>query len=106
MERATWNHSLPSLKQTANGNDSSNLKCTANEHLLYDSGNSTWGSVTNDRGGMGRELGGSFKWEGTGVNLWPICVDVWWKLTQYCKAIGPQLKINKVQDGGYMYTHG
>ena len=75
--RGTWNHTLPSLKQRANGNDSGNLKCTANRHLLSDSGNSTWGSVTKERGGMGREVGGRFRWEGTGVNLWPIPVDVW-----------------------------
>ena len=34
MERVTWKHILPYVKQIANGN------------LLYDSGNSNWGSVT------------------------------------------------------------
>ena len=27
-------------------------------------------------GGMGKEVGGMFKWEGTWVNLWLIHVDV------------------------------
>ena len=46
-------YTLPYVKQTANGN------------LLYDSGNSNWGSVTTWRGGVGREVGGRFKREGT-----------------------------------------
>ena len=37
----------------------------ANENLLYDSGNSNWGSVTTSRVRMGRELGGRFKRERT-----------------------------------------
>ena len=45
--------------------------------MLYDSGNSNCGLVTTERGGMGREVGGMFKWEGTWVNLWLIHVDVW-----------------------------
>ena len=69
-------------------------KQTANENLLCDSGNSKRGSVTTQRGGMGREVGGMFKWEGTRVNLWLIHVDVWQKPTQHCKAIILQLKIN------------
>ena len=32
---------------------------------------------TTERGGMGREVGGMFKWKGTWVNLWLIDVDVW-----------------------------
>ena len=43
--------------------------------------------------GMGWEVGGSFKRVETYVYLWLIHVDVWQKLTQYCKAI-IQLKIN------------
>ena len=58
-------YTLPYVKQIADGN------------LLCDSGNSNQGSVTTWRGGMGREVGGRFKWEGTWVNLWPIHVDVW-----------------------------
>ena len=44
---------------------------------------------------MGREIGGGLQREGTYVYLWLIHVDVWQKPTQYCKAIIPQLKINK-----------
>ena len=36
----------------------------ANENLPCDSGNSNQGSVITWRGGMGREVGGMFKWEG------------------------------------------
>ena len=39
------------------------------------------------------EVGGRFKREGIYVYLWLIHVDVWQKLTQYCKAIILQLKI-------------
>ena len=45
MERVTCKRTSPYVKQIANGN------------LLYDSGNSNWGSVTTKKGGMGR--GGS-----------------------------------------------
>ena len=38
-----------------------------------------------------------FKREGTCVYLWLIHVDVWQKLTQYCKAIILQLKIDKLR---------
>ena len=58
-------YALPYVKYIANGN------------LLYDSGNSNQSSVTTKKGGMGRELGGTFLWEGTWVNLWLILVDVW-----------------------------
>ena len=34
------------------------------------------------------------KWEGTWVNVCLIRVDVWQKLTHYCKAIILHLKIN------------
>ena len=37
------------------------------------------------------------KRKGTYVYLWPIHVDVWQKPEQYCKAIIPQLKINKLK---------
>ena len=49
-------------------------------------------SVTTERGGMGREVGGRFKREGTYVYLWLIHVDVWQKPSQYCKVIILQLK--------------
>ena len=80
MERVTRKLTLSYIKQVANGN------------LLYDSGNSNWDYVTTQRGGMGREKGGSFKREGTQVHLWLINVDVWQKPTQFCKAIILQLK--------------
>ena len=41
--------------------------------------------------GGGREVQ-----EGGDIYLWMIHVDVWWKPTQYCKAIILQLKINKI----------
>ena len=66
---ASWKLTLPYVKQIANGN------------LLYDSGNSNQGSVTPQRGGMGREVGGRFKREGTQVYLWLIHADVWQKST-------------------------
>ena len=53
------------------------------------------GFSTTQRGGMGMEVGGRFKWEGTWVNLWLIHADVWQKQTQYSKAFTHQLKINK-----------
>ena len=46
----------------------------ANGNLSYDSGNSSQGSVTTWRGGMGREVGRVFKWEGAWINLWLIHV--------------------------------
>ena len=36
---------------------------------IYDSGNSNKRSLTTEKGGMGTEVGGMFKWEGTWVNL-------------------------------------
>ena len=44
--------------------------------------------------GVGWEVGGRFKREGTYAYLWLIHVDVWQKPTQYCKAIILQLKID------------
>ena len=46
---------------------------------------------------MGWEVGGRFKRERTYVHLWLIHVDVSQKLTQYCKAIILQLKINELK---------
>ena len=45
-------------------------------NLLYGSGISNRGSVSTWRGGMGRDMGGRFKREGTYVYLWLILVDV------------------------------
>ena len=60
-------------------------------------GAQTQSSVTTQRGGMGWEVGGSFKKEGTYVHLWLIHTDVWQKSTQYCKAIILQLKISNLK---------
>ena len=60
--------------------------------MLYDSGNSNWGSVTDWSGGMGRETGVRFKKEGTYAYLWLIHIDVWQKETQFCKIIILQFK--------------
>ena len=62
MERVTWKLTLPYVKQIANGN------------LLYGSGNSNRSSVSTERGGIGREMGGRFKREGIYVYLWLIHV--------------------------------
>ena len=43
---------------------------------------------------MGWEVGGRFKREEINVYLGLIHVDVWQKLTQYCKEIILQLKVN------------
>ena len=43
-------------------------------------------------GGIGREVGGRFRREGTYVFLQLIHVNVWQKPTQHCKAIILQLK--------------
>ena len=64
MERVTWKLTLPYVKQIANGN------------LLYGSGNSNRSSVSTERGGIGREMGGRFKREGIYVYLWLIHVGV------------------------------
>ena len=85
LENSMETYTLPYTKQTASGN------------LLYDTGSSNQGSVTTQRGGMGWEVGGRFKREGTYVYLWLIHVAIWKKLTQYCKAIILQLKINKLK---------
>ena len=47
---------------------------------------------------MGWKVGGSFRRDRTYVYLWLIHVDIWWKPTQYCKAIILQLKINKLKE--------
>ena len=42
-------------------------------------------SASTQRGGVGREIGGSFKREGTRVYLWHV--DVWQKTAKFCKSI-------------------
>ena len=54
--------------------------------------NSTRGPVKTPRGGMGWEVGGRLKKEGTHASLWLIHVDVRQKPTQRCKAIILQFK--------------
>ena len=61
----------------------SNMKLTspcvkeiAKRNLLYGSGTSNRGSVSTQRGGMGRQMGESFKREGMYVYLWLIHVEV------------------------------
>ena len=71
------------------------VKQRASRNFLYVSGNSHWGSVTVQRGGMGREEGGTFEWDRKRVNLQLIHADVWQNPMQYCKAIIFQLKIIK-----------
>jgi hypothetical protein len=43
---------------------------------------------------MGQRVEERFKKEGTCVHLWLICVVVWQKPTELCKAIILQLKTN------------
>ena len=62
----------------------------------YESGNSNQDSDNPERG-MGWEVGGNFKREGTYVYLWLTHADVWQKAAQYCKAVILQLKINKLK---------
>ena len=50
------------------------------------------GSGSTYRGGMGREMGGRFKREGTYVYLWLTHVEVRQITTKFCKAIILQLK--------------
>ena len=76
-------YTLPWVKQTPSGN------------WLCDAGSSSRGLCDNLQGGRGWETGGRFKREEAFVHLWLIHVDVWGRLTQYCKAIILQLKINK-----------
>ena len=76
-------------------------KQTASGNLLYDSRNSTWGSVTTSRNGTEWEVKERLQREGTCVYLQLIHADVWQKPTQYCKATILQLKINNFLKSGY-----
>ena len=60
-----------------------------------------WCSLTISRGGMGWEVGGRFKREGTYVYIWLIHVGMWQKQTQYCKAIILQLNM-KIKSFGVL----
>ena len=48
----------------------------ANGNLLYGSGNSNRVSVSTHRGGMEKEMGGSFKKEVIYVHLWLIHAEI------------------------------
>ena len=79
--------------------------------MLCDSGNADWVSVTTWRGGMGWEVGGRFRRERTHVYLRLVLVDVWQRLTQYCKAVIFPSKVNfkkkflrKYETKGYVFT--
>ena len=50
-------------------------KIDSQRNFLYSLGNSK-GSVSTQRGGMGREMGGKLKSEGVYVYLWLIHVEV------------------------------
>ena len=63
--------------------------------LLCSRGSSAWCSVTTSKGGIGWEMEGSLKREGTCVHVWLIHAAVWQKPMQHCKTIILQLKINK-----------
>ena len=76
-------------------------KQIASGNLPFDSGNSTWGSVTTSRNRMEWEVRGRLQREGTRVYLWLIHADVWQKPMQYCKAPILQLKINNFFKSGY-----
>ena len=65
MERVTWKLTLPYVKQIANRN------------LLYGSGNSNRGSVSTQRGEMGRGMERNFKREEIYVYLWLIQRRQW-----------------------------
>ena len=62
------------------------------EDLCMMQGNQSPCSVTTWRDGVGREVGGGLRREGTRICLWPIHVDVWQKPSQYYKVIILQLK--------------
>ena len=49
----------------------------------------------------GKGWGGRFKREETYVNLWPILVDVWQKLSKYCNypLIKNKIKKNREKEG-------
>ena len=70
-------------------------KIDSHGNLLYDSGSSTQGSVTTQRGGMVWEVGGRLKREGTYVYLGLIHVYVWQKSTQYCNYPSIKNKLRK-----------
>ena len=73
------------------------MRCTEtvtwNGNVLSDSGNSNRDSVTIWRGGIGRQMRGSLRREGTWVYLWLSLADVSQNTTKFCKAINFRFKI-------------
>ena len=73
------------------------MRCTEtvtwNGNLLSDLGNSNRDSVTIWRGGIGRQMRGRLRREGTWVYLWLSLADVSQNTTKFCKAINLQLNI-------------
>jgi len=61
MDRVTWKLTSPYVKYKDNGN------------LLYDSGNSNWGSVSTYRGETRRKMGRWFQREGTCILMADSC---------------------------------
>jgi len=61
---------------------------------MYNTRSTNWCSLTTWMGGIGWEVGGGFRKEGTYVYLWLIYVDVWQKPTQHCNTIILQIKMN------------
>ena len=62
--------------------------------MLYNTGSSTWCSMTTWISGMACEVRGRFKGKRTYVYLWLIHTHVWQKTTQHYKAIVLQSKVN------------
>ena len=71
-----------------------NAEWMASGDSLRGTGSSNQMPCGNLEDGMGWEVGGRLKKEGTYVYLWLIHADVWQRPTQYYKAIILQLKIN------------
>ena len=82
-ESSIETYTLPYVQYIASGN------------LLYNAGNSNPVLCDKLEGGMGWKVGGRIIREGTYVYLRLIHVDIWQKLTKYCKAIILQFK-NKI----------
>ena len=77
--------------------------------MLYEAESSNSVLYDNLEDGLGWEVGGKFKKEGTYVYLWLTHVDVWQKPMRYCKAITPQLKTKKIKikknNGGVLLSN-
>ena len=80
------------------------VKCIAGGNLLNDPG--TPGSLLCDylERGMGREVGGRSKGEGSHVHLWLLHADGRQRPTQFCKVIIFQLKIKSKEENQQQQT--